>query len=296
MRVMPFRVLSKDAVQEHPPRLWLRLKSFEPGDDITGWDYLSEVTIEGELTFDPEHVRDESGLPEGERGLGRLLAVVRVDCPSTAERYVGLAPVDLTSGGSTVAVTIPAGAIADDVLVRYEVTLGGHDEPESPNRAAHLRGSRLYSSERDYKFHLEGDSSLFPVEAVSFRGGEFPKRSAWLVRFQADDLTVPFMGSVRLFVNRDHPASKQLIETGDGPSKAVLLRDVLLQMLVTISSRQEDEFLDDFPVGSTGAVLDELCASFLDTTLQLAVDGLRTNPGYVFSRLQEATGFLEKGN
>lgn len=189
---------------------------------------------------------------------------------------------------------IPAGEIADDIEVKYELVLGGHDSPESANRAAHLKGSRLYSSERPYKFHLEGDNALFPVEAVSFRGGEFPKSSVWLVRFDGDDLSAPFMGSVRLFVNRDHAVSKELIETGTGPAKSVLMRDVLLQMLVTVSSHQDDELSGDFTPGSTAAVLDELCANFLDTTLPLAVEGLRTNPGYTFSRLQEATGFLER--
>lgn len=295
MRVMPFRVLSKDTIEEQSPRLRLPRRVFEVGDDIRSWDYLSEVSVEGRITFDPDRVRRETGLFDGEKVGNPLLAVLRVDCPSSSERFTAVTPVALKSGTSTMVVKIPAGEIADDLEVSYEVALGGRDLPESPTRVAHLKGSRLYSSDRPYKFHLEGDDSLFPVEAVSFRGGEFPAGSAWLVRFDGDDLSAPFMGSVRLFVNRDHAVSKELIETGTGPVKSVLMRDVLIQMLVTVSSHQDDELSGDFTPGSTGAVLDELCANFLDATLPLAVEGLRTNPGRVFSKLQESTAFLERG-
>lgn len=292
MRVMPFKVLHEDAVEEQSPRLWLRGRPFEIGEDLSGWDYLSELTVQGRLVFDPDVLIVESGLSEIERQ--RISAVLRADCASTGERFGSLARIDLFRHDVSLSLRIPAGTVAEELEIRYEIVLDGPDSITPSNRAAHLKGSRLYLSERSYRFRLEGDGSLFPVEAVSFRGGEFPKGSAWLVKFQGDDLNAPFLGAVRLFVNRDHPVSKELIDTGTGPAKSVLMRDVLLQMLVTVSSHQsDDEVLEDFPHASTGAVLDELCANYLDSTLRNALDMMRETPYKVFSQLQETTGFFE---
>lgn len=292
MRVMPFHVIEDDTIEEQVPRIWLRGKSFEAGEDISGWDYLTEMKVEARLTYDPEKLIAQSGLVGSE--LRRVTAIVRADCQSTGERSSGRTRIDLARHDVALALEIPAGSVAEELEVRYEVVLDGPDSEATADRAAHLKGSRLYASDRPYRFRLEGDGSLFPVEAVSFRGGEFPARSAWLIKFQGDDLSAPFMGAVRLFVNRDHPVSKQLIDTGKGPAKSVLMRDVLLQMLVTVASRQtDDEILDVFPQGSTGAVLDELCANYLDETLQMAVNDIRESPYRVFSQLQESTDFLE---
>ncbi|AXE37866.1 hypothetical protein [Acidipropionibacterium virtanenii] len=292
MRVMPFRALQDDTLEEQVPRMWLRGKSFEAGEDISGWDYLTEMKVEGRLAYDPEELIVQSGLVGSE--LRRMTAVIRADCPATGERFSGLSRMDLARHDVSLALEIPAGTVAEELEVQYEIVLNGPDSEATSNRAAHLKGSRLYAGGRPYRFRLEGDGSLFPVEAVSFRGGEFPARSAWLIKFQGEDLIAPFMGSVRLFVNRDHPVSKQLIDTGTGPAKSVLMRDVLLQMLVTVASRQnDDEVLDDFPQGSTGAVLDELCANYLDEPLQMAVNDIRETPYRVFSQLQESTSFLE---
>lgn len=292
MRVMPFRVVQDDTIEEQVPRMWLRGKSFEAGEDISGWDYLTEMKVAARLTYDPETLISQSGLVGSE--LRRMTAVVRADCPATGERFSGFARMDLARHDVSLALEIPAGAVAEELEVRYEVVLDGPDSEVALNRAAHLKGSRLYASDRPHRFRLEGDGSLFPVEAVSFRGGEFPARGAWVIKFQGEDLNAPFMGAVRLFVNRDHPVSKQLIDTGAGPAKSVLMRDVLLQMIVTVASRHEDDaILAEFPQGSTGAVLDELCANYLNTTLQEAMNMIRETPYQVFSQLQASTSFLE---
>ncbi|QCV94187.1 hypothetical protein [Acidipropionibacterium acidipropionici] len=293
MRLLPFRVVLPPAVSYDAPTLEVEGRRFGPGDQVTGWNYITDATVRGRLTIDPAKVMAQSGLSPDD-GMRRLLAVLRVDCPSTGRRYLWAKPVGPEQMTVDVAVEVPAGETAKDLEVRYEVVLDGPDGPAGDNRAAYLKGSRLFVGDDLYRFRLEGDSALFPVEAVKFRGGEFPVGSAWLVKFQAEDLNAPFLGSVRLFVNRDHPAAEALLGAESTLAQPIMIRDILLQMLMSVALETGEDAVDEFDEGSTGAALEELCATYLDVTLRGAVGLMRSDPGRVFALLQAGTDFLKE--
>lgn len=293
MRLLPFRVVLPPAVSYDAPILEVEGRRFGPGDQVTGWNYVTDVAIHGRLMIDPEQVMTASGL-SADDGMRRLLAVLRVDCPSTGRRYLWARPVGVDQRSVDITVEVPAGQTAKDLEVRYELVLDGPDGPSGQNRAAYLKGSRLFVSDDLYRFRLEGDSAHFPVEAVKFRGGEFPVGSAWLVKFQAEDLNAPFLGSVRLFVNRDHPAAEELLGAESTVAQPIMIRDILLQMLTSVALSTGEDAVDEFDEGSTGAALEELCATYLDVPLRGAVDLLRSDPGRVFALLQAGTEFLKE--
>ncbi|MCI1748032.1 MAG: hypothetical protein LKI24_08010 [Acidipropionibacterium sp.] len=115
-----------------------------------------------------------------------------------------------------------------------------------------------------------------------------------MVKFSADDLNAPFLGSVRLFINKDHPAAESLLGAESGIAQPIIVRDILAQILISVALTSGGEALDEFDEGSTGATLEELCATYLDSTLRGAVDMMSSDPGRVLALLQAGTGFLKE--
>ncbi len=293
MRVQPFRVVTASALSCEVPALLLDGRRTGPDERPADWTYISDFAITGRMSIDAEQVAAQSGLG-AEDGMGRLLAVLRVDCPSTGRRFLWARPVGAENPEAEITVKVPGGTTAQDLEVRYELVLDGPDGPAPGNRAAYRKGSRLFVGEELYRFTLEGEDAAFPVEAVRFRGGEFPRDAAWLVKFAADDLNTPFLGSVRLFINKDHPASGALLGDDDSLAQPIIVRDILAQMLLSVALSSAGDALDGFEEGSTGAALEELCATYLDQTLRGAVDMMASDPGRVLALLQAGTGFLKE--
>lgn len=292
MRLMPFRSSPNNAVVCQPPRLKIWGKAYEPGSEIPEWDYLTEVTIEGELSVKNDLLLSSTGLAVNP-GLAGIRAVLRVDCPATSTRFLGAA--SLNDGGQPVSlkVRVPAGEAAEELEVRYEVVLDTPDGPASENGAAHQRGSRLYGLNRPYRFRLEGDGSSFPIEAFKFAGGDFPTGSVWVLKFQDGDLTVPYLSAVRLYVNTAHPEGVKLVHGKSDTALSVLKRDVLLQLLLKLVVHDRDDLGLEYQEGSAGAVIGSLCDIFLELTLRGAVELMRDDPGRACALLQISTGFLK---
>ncbi len=295
MRLMPFRVAADHVVGWRAPVLVVRGESHDPGEEVRGWDYLTEVTVEGALTIRNDELLNSTGLVT-DPGLSGIRAVMRVDCSATSERFMDVVPLDPTGGQLRLTVRIPAGAVAEELEVRYEIVLDVPDGPVREDRAAHQRGSRLHELDRPYRFRLEGSGSAFPIEAFEFTGGEFPKDSVWLLRFQDEDLAMPYLSAVRLYVNTAHEEGRKLVDGSSGTAMSVLKRDVLLQLLTRLAVGDRDDLGQDFQTDSAGEVIGALCALFLDQTLPGAVELMRDDPGRVFALLQASTNFLGAGS
>ncbi|RLP11034.1 Uncharacterised protein [Propionibacterium australiense] len=291
MKLMPFRTATDLAVECATPVLKIRGKSYEPDSVIPDWDYLTEVTVEGELTIKNDLLLSSTGLTP-EPGLAGVRAMLRVDCPATGERFLGTSPLDPRDHPLVLVTQLPAGTVAEELEVRYEIVLDAPDGTSRADRAAHLRGSRLYESGRAHRFRLEGSGSVFPIEAFEFKGGDFPSDSVWSLRFQDDDLTAPYLSAVRLYVNTGHEEGAKLVEGRSDVAKSVLERDVLLQLLTKLVVRDRDDLGQEYPEGSAGAVIGSLFDLFLDQSLQGAAELMRDDPGRVYALLQGSTRFL----
>lgn len=285
MKLMPFLVADDNCVRCVPPSLTTAQQVIKPNEEAEGWDYLSPVVISGELAVDPAGFSEATGLTENEI-FTDVMAVIRVECPSTGARYIGSAPVAPNGGSTRLSVSIGAGNVAGDLETHYEVVLAGGPRKSTTGRRATAPGSRLYTSGSSFKFHLESNDSLFPVEAFKFEGGDFPMGSAWLLKFRADDLSIPYLSAARLFINTDHPAFEVMKHKPSAQSDALLVHQVLLQMLVTVAVESTDPISDTYEENSSGAVLNDLCLQFLDSSLRSTVDELRNDPGRAFARLQ----------
>lgn len=292
MRLMPFRASANNAVVCRPPRLRIWGKAYEPGSEIPEWDYLTEVTIEGELSIKNDLLLSSTGLARNP-GLAAIRAVLRVDCPATGKRFLGISPLNNSDQPVSLKVRVPAGEAAEELEVRYEIVLDAPDGPAPENRAAHQRGSRLYGLNRPYRFRLEGDGSSFPIEAFEFAGGDFPTGSVWVLKFQDEDLAVPYLSAVRLYVNTAHSEGAKLVHGKSDTALSVLKRDVLLQLLLKLAVHDRDDLGVEYQEGSASAVIGSLCDIFLGQTLRGAVELMRDDPGRVCALLQRTTGFLK---
>lgn len=296
MRLMPFRTATDSSVRCRTPALRIREKAYGPDSAVPEWDYLTEVTVEGELAVDADLLLTSTGLASVP-GLSGIVAVLRVDCPATGERFLDTVPLGTEVDPLRLAVHLPPGTVAEELEVRYAIILDAPNGPARADRTAHQRGSRLHESARPYRFRLEGNGSVFPIEAFEFRGGDFPEDSVWLLRFQDDDLAAPYLGAVRLYVNMALEEGEGLVKGRSDAIRSVLERDVLLQLLTKLAVRDRDDLGQEYqyPEGSVGAVLGSLTGLFLDKDLREAVELMRDDPGRVFTLLQGSTGFLRSG-
>lgn len=295
MKLMPFLVADDSCVTCTPPTLRTDQQVINPNEEVEGWDYLSQVTINGELTVDPVGFSAATGLSEDEI-LAGVVAVIKVECPSTGARYIGSAPIAPRGRSTRLSVPIEAGSAAGDLQTHYEVVLRQGTRKPTADRRATAPGSRLYTSSSTFRFHLGSSDSLFPVEAFKFGGGDFPVESAWLLKFRADDLSIPYLSATRLFVNTAHPAYTAMKNRPSTQFDALLVYQVLLQMLVTVAIESPGSVADTYDENSSGSALNGLCSQFLDSNLRATIDELRNDPGRTFARLQAGMQlFMEEG-
>ena len=95
-------------------------------------------------------------------------------------------------------------------------------EPWSPT----CPGSVLWEGEPRFVVDLEGTGTRFPTELRTFGDGNgFPPRAAWYLDWDRDDLSLPVLGSVRLYLNEAHPMMAGLA-SGTSDAETARIREV----------------------------------------------------------------------
>ena len=120
MRVMPFRVASDASITLSKPTLRFGETVVEAGDDVSGWDYLTPVTITGQFAVDPEELHRSTALNDFEP----VRVVMQVNCVSTGWRSYAVTPIPTVPPFSgQLILDIPANTVADALEVHYGIVL-----------------------------------------------------------------------------------------------------------------------------------------------------------------------------
>lgn len=290
MKAMPFRVATPESVQWTPPIFEVDGHQMPEGP-LAEWTYQSTVRVIGHALIKGDELLRSTGLDS----TSEVSATMQVECLSTGFRR--LCSQRLDSDQIALFIDIPPGCTANQLEVRYGLLWNGQDRPSPESMAVSVRGGRLLTDNAVYRAELEGDGSGFPSEAFSFSaGGRYPEGALWYLTFRPE-LDIPFMANARIFINTDHKRSEELLAGKRTPAQSVLFTGVLQQMLDTVASAfPPDEILTDgLDEGSTGVVLEELTMNYLHLGLADTVRRLETDRPGVTARLQEATGFLDRG-
>lgn len=287
MRAMPFRTAAEESVDFRPPTLQFDGSLIAAGEPVAGWDYLSEVTVIGAVMVDHVALLSSTSLERVED----VSVVLQVDCPTTGYREVSLAALTPGSDGQySLSARIPPDSVADELEVRYGLVLTRTLE-DSGNMAPTLKGSRVFSPVRSYRFYLEGSGAGFPTEAFDFEKAGMPAGAPWHLSFQPESLDEPFMAAVRLYINAGHPAAEHLLAAKPGVHQGVLFHGILEQLLLGVADSDE-ELRDDYEEGSVGATLSDLAMSFLDRSLKGLRSAMRNDRDETLTKLRARTTLL----
>ncbi len=260
-------------------------------DRLTAWDYSTATSFATTVDVDKTAFLESTGLDV----LEDVDFVVMIDCPATGHRDHSATPLStVLENSAPVGVEVKSGLLADRVRLTAHLVLN------SPLPMVGLRAfrpaSRLLESPTT-TVALEGDLHRFPTEAVSFSSLRL-EPAAWTLRTNFTDLDDSFVGSVRLLINTDHPASADLIAM-TGPRTATLhafLRlDVARHLLTAVAADRGLNFDagDIHADASLRSGLEAMTRSFLTMDLSDAVEIARTDPARFERLLQVGFEFLQ---
>lgn len=204
VRVQPHLTASSSAIRWAGWYAAVQTERHPLGPMLEGWDYDQAIVIGSAPEIEIAELLDSTGLDIP----AEIHVVITVDCAATSRRFVAHVPVDeyVTNPAAVLEVEIPPGSVALELKMTCHLALLA--SRKSKGAHAHLKGSRLAESPTT-KLILEGEASRFPTEAVSFADLRW-ETAAWSVRIDADDMNEAFAGSVRLFLNTDHPVGAAL--------------------------------------------------------------------------------------
>jgi hypothetical protein len=227
------------------------------GDSLPQWDPGTNLRFIRDVDVDVERIRAECGLPAD----CNVRVAVSWHCEGTTLRGRG-SVIDLT--GSAPAVTLEMAVEGQDLsgklVLRTAVVLATRLKP-APLRARRL-GSVLWEDEQIVA--LEGEGSRFPTEVVSFEdsGWQLPARAAWALDWNREDLDVPVLGGIRLYLNSDHAQVLSMLQSPRDPASLVFIaamhQDVGRQLIRGAVLTEEFRDREQYPRDSIGHVIQRL--------------------------------------
>ena len=199
-------------------------------------------------------------------------------------------------GEARVEINIPAGLVAGELEIsRGLAYMPQLDLSEMTNPAGFKPASRLLEDSVQ-KIRLEGGWSRFPVEAASFAESGY-EYAAWTVRVSFEEPDDPFLGSVRLIVNQDHPAGRAVIGLKEGNEAelclSVLRTDIFRQLFQQLAADRRFIEQRTFEAESVGAVVAAIAENTLKNDLPTILDYARNFPEKLDRIIQDQTSYLE---
>lgn len=259
-RTPPYLKASEDTVDASPWRVIEGDEDLLVGDELPRWDPGTNLRFIRDIDVDAAQIRLDCGLPDD--------CAIRVSaswhCEGTTLRGRG-SVVTLTGDDAEVALemALQGKDLSGKLVVRTAIVLGTRLDA-APLRARRP-GSVLWEDEQTVA--LEGEGSRFPTELVSFKdsGWQLPTRAAWALDWNRDDLEVPVLGGIRLYLNKDHPRIVAMLDSPRDPASVVFVaamhQDIGRQLIR--GAVLTDEFLEreKYPRDSVGHVIVRLIKS-----------------------------------
>lgn len=259
----PFLRASPDDVRPGPWQILLRGQWLDLPDRIPEWDYATELVLQRPVEVNDAVVRETCELPES---VPLVLGVTWH--ASGTNRRGAFPPAEIREGRAMLVARLAGEELGGQLHLRTSLILPDCVARISPI-AAHRAGSMLWSDM--VSVHLEGSSSMFPLELIDFAAtGLAPSEAGWYLDWNPADPTSATLGSMRLYLNSAHDAVRRAGShpEADGETGAItsaLRFDVLRQLIE--GALESDEFLDgvEYPAGTVGASM--------RTALRLAFGG-----------------------
>lgn len=260
-RTPPFLRAPEDSVRPTPWRAVAHGEDRLLGEVLPEWDAGTDLHLIRSVEVDTSAVLTACNLPSDSvlrlgvawhatgttlRGRGTVQTL-----PMTEETRV---PLSLDVRGVELGGTL---------RLRCVLALGGRVAP-APLRARRA-GSVLW--EDVHEVVLEGGGARFPMEALSFKDSSWrlPDHAAWALEWDRDDLELPLLGALRLYLNTDHPTMAEALNAPDAASSRLLMaalqHDVGRQLV--LGALMSDAFVsreDKWPRDSVGEVVSRLIA------------------------------------
>lgn len=150
---------------------------------------------------------------------------------------------------------VPGTEVGGTLTITARIVLAVPDSAPLSPLAPNLPSAILWQDRR--RFRLEGGGSRFPVVGTSFAesGLAEGRRSLWYLSC-TPDLDASDTGSIRLYLNTDHPAIISMLqhpEAKDSMTLSEMLRHDVLRQLIHTALRCEDlQDSHDYGEGTLG--------------------------------------------
>jgi len=265
VRGVPYRRVAAHHVSHEPWQSQTGGKAGPLGLELPHWDYNVDLRLIRSLTVLEEDVRADCRLTP--RDLVSVAVVWRAG-GSIVRGCSSLIPL----GNSrelreiTLNAEIAGHLLASSVQISTQILLTEEGQSRDP-LAPRYPGSILW--EDTTTVLLEGSGSRFPMEVVDFNGVNWaPYGAAWYLTWRPDNLHLPFLRNVRLFINASNPAVLAAVRSTEPNREHALIRsaiycDVARQLLRgALSNEDFVENPDSFLEGSTGLAVLRLVKGF----------------------------------
>ncbi|MBC9819735.1 hypothetical protein [Terrabacter sp. MAHUQ-38] len=256
---------------------------------VPDWDDETGIEVGAAFTIDLERCLQETGLSENSKLSLHLL------WHATGSRLRGASePHTIVHGNNHASLRFTGPELGGTLTVRCVVTLARAGQ-ESHELAPSRPGSILWS--RDLSVRLEGQGSRFPVSHVGFSSSGIASglNGAWCLVFENDDLVDSGVGSVRLYLNTEHPSvERYLAEPQSGADFGPFIRNDVNRQLVLRALHQEELDIDEeYPRESLGELLSlAVRRNFPGRSLDEVRALSRERPGEFEAEIQARGGFL----
>jgi hypothetical protein len=231
---------------------WLRV-----AESIPGWDYLSMLELHRDIAIDASRVKTVCDLS----GDADLILSVTLSSPiARFRRVMACVEVPREKNVITVEFTVPSADLAGRLVLDTEVLLASGKPSSNKRFAAQHSGSRLYSEA--CTVYLEGSGSRMPMEVASF-SRELPwlgaPKAPWHVQCGSEDLHLPIMQELRVFLNSDTPLPLDSLLKDDQNLHDLLKAEVAKRLLeVAFADTSFVQGENDFGEGSIGQAASRL--------------------------------------
>jgi hypothetical protein len=233
------------------------------------WDHRDPLLFRSDVRIDPDHVRAECGLDDGDG----LALVTTWTCLSTLTRAVGSSVAIDGARSWPVEVEIDPASVSNSVRLTRSLVLttwASHDDPTVARRP----GSILWreSPREAFTLALGPRRHRLSTDLVDFEElTDIEAGAAWQLHSDLRDLDAEPGLALRLLVNARHPAAAALGGQGDrdaSTTRSVLRWDVVRRLVH--AALADDDFVDseeDHPPDTVGGTLQALFERwFPDTT------------------------------
>jgi len=251
VRTYPYRTPSPDRVAAGGWERLTRDGLVDLASPVQGWDYMTDLRLVRQMTFDLAGIRDDSGITED----SPLQLTVR-SRPSTSLIKKKVAAMPLGTGPAqslTLEITIGGADLSGSIIVETIVELAA-DRPSAAPFTPQRVGSILWSDQAHAP--LEGESGLLPVAPVPFSTIGLPSGAAWYISLATGRWEWTAMGSLLVLLNTENPAVAAALPdpvTGASSPQAEAVFDTLeVDFLTDLVGRalNDENFVEKYVVGS----------------------------------------------